>query len=95
MKPTVDAERLARAAHLVVVRIAADRYQVTGGRAPHVVQLADGRLRCDCQDQLRRRGCKHVLAVVLHRLPAPNVAALRDLVPLPRRGARRRQAVAS
>lgn len=97
--PRVDGQRLARAAHLAVVRIAADRYRVTGGSAEHVVQLVNGRLRCDCEDAVRHASsatvCKHRLAVALHRLPAPIVAALRDLVPLPRPGARRPKAVAS
>jgi hypothetical protein len=60
--------RLARAAHLSVQPLG-DGYRVTGGQAPHLVTLADGRPWCDCPDFAKRRGqpCKHVLAVELVR----------------------------
>jgi hypothetical protein len=92
--PAVDSARLQRAAHLVAVPLAPGRWSVSGGRAVHVVSLEAGRLNCDCVDGQMHPAvaCKHRLAVALHRLPEPIRAALRDLVPLPRR---RRKALAS
>jgi hypothetical protein len=85
--PGVDLARLQRAAHLVAVPLAPGRWSVRGGRAMHVVTLDAGRLRCDCVDGQMHPAvaCKHRLAVALHRLPEPIRAALRDVVPPPRR----------
>jgi AAA domain-containing protein/SWIM zinc finger len=51
------------------------RYRVTGGDAPHVVELGDGTgARCDCPDFHFRghtRDCKHLAAVTQELLLAP------------------------
>lgn len=95
MRPTVDRPRLQRAAHLTVERLAPGQYRVSGGAGVHLVTILATGPRCDCVDGQMHPAvaCKHRLAVALRRLPAPICAALRDVVPLPRRA--RRKAVAS
>lgn len=63
----VDLARLERALGLRVRRIGVGRYEVTGGREPHWVDLYTRRMpRCDCGDHIwRERVCKHILAVLL------------------------------
>ena len=91
----VDPRRLARAIHLDAVQVAPGRWIITGGRARHVVATDSSSARCECHDATMRRAvCKHRLAVALHRLPAPVRAALRLLVPRPRRARRRPQVAA-
>lgn len=79
----IDAGRLRRAVHLTVTEAGLHQWRVDGGRRPHVVTFAEGRLACDCRDQEIRGGsCKHILAVQLHRqLTPPLREALRAIVP--------------
>ena len=64
--PKVDPYRLRRALDLSVVADG-DGYLVAGGLEPHVVRGEPGDLVCDCMDAERGYGCKHGLAVMLHR----------------------------
>jgi len=76
-------DRADRAAGLAVEHVDGERYVVRGGRAPHLVDLADP-IRCDCKDYEFHPAieCKHILAV--HRFcgnghsgtaPAPSATA--------------------
>ena len=50
-------------------------YRVTGGRAPHTVQIDADVVRCDCADaHYRRRPCKHIAAVTSFLLAGPPIA---------------------
>ncbi len=74
--PDVPPELLARARRLHVRPLTPGRYEVTGGSAPHVVDLTGPTALCDCGDhQHRGRACKHLVAVALRRdgtgAPAP------------------------
>jgi hypothetical protein len=79
---TIDPARLLRALCLEVEPLGRGRYQVRGGRAPHVVLVgSQGRWACNCHDAAMRPSirCKHVLSVYLVRQLAPPVrAALRE-----------------
>ena len=57
-------DRATRAASLVVELLDGTRYRVTGGKTPHLVDLAQA-IRCDCQDHAFHPGmeCAHLLAV--------------------------------
>lgn len=84
-----DLGRLARALHLDAVRLTAGAWRVAGGAIAHEVN-AEG-TRCDCTDYGVHGGaCKHMLAVRLHSGDTETLAALRALVPLPRRASLRR-----
>lgn len=63
----VDPYRLRRAHGLSVTAPEAGCFRVTGGTDPHVVQLVNGNLRCDCGDAALGHRCKHVLAIELKR----------------------------
>ena len=64
---TVDPLRVARATLLTVERLTANLYTVTGGEAPHRVQVGPPE-DCDCVDFGVHGGrCKHLLAVALRR----------------------------
>ena len=62
-----DAQPGAGEPRLEVTVLGPDRYEVTGGAEPHVVELGTGSgVRCDCADfafRGRVRDCKHVVAV--------------------------------
>lgn len=60
-------------------------FRVTGGRAPHVIELSQDVARCDCGDYVyRRRQCKHLAAVVEYLILATNAGpGLEVDVPLP------------
>ena len=62
--PGVDLYRLRRARELAVEGDGTTFY-VRGGAEPHVVQLAETGLCCDCPDAAAGRTCKHVLAIRL------------------------------
>ena len=66
-RPITD--RAARAARLTVESLGATRFRVSGGKEPHLVDLAvlSGML-CDCKDYRWNPGvdCKHLLAVRAH-----------------------------
>ena len=50
-------------------------YRVTGGRAPHTVEIDADVVRCDCADaHYRRRPCKHLVAVTTFLLAGPPIA---------------------
>jgi len=75
----VTVDRAARATHLTVEHIDADRYAVRGGKTPHLVDLANA-IVCDCKDHAFHPGidCAHILAVQRFRgngMSAPVVAA--------------------
>lgn len=58
-----------RAQVMKVEPLGAGRYRVTGGSAPHVVDLNGAAPRCDCDDfafRGRVRLCKHITAAQLH-----------------------------
>jgi hypothetical protein len=77
--------RVARAIHLDVERLDAERWLVRGGASTHVVDAHRG--RCDCPDcRIRGRVCKHLLRVHLAQGDADTLALLRAVVPMPRRG---------
>lgn len=74
---TSDPARLRRAVHLDVDPLDSGAWTVTGGAEPHRVTERGRRLDCDCTDRrIRGVGCKHVLAVALHR---GHTAVLREL----------------
>jgi len=83
----IEKARLARALYLTARRTASGRYTVTGGMAPHEVTVDGERLTCGCADASLRAGveCKHALAVLLRRGNLDVLAALRELVPMPKR----------
>ena len=89
----MDPARLSRAVHLEVEEVGPRRYAVTGGASPHVVTVGgDGALRCDCTDYAVHGGavgCKHVLAVRLRLADTDVLAALRQVVPMPKRSKRK------
>ncbi|MGD0483797.1 MAG: hypothetical protein ABSB58_03980 [Gemmatimonadales bacterium] len=89
-RPTVDPGRLIRALGLTVEPGPRGTWYVQGGAAAHVVRRRCTGWTCDCLDGAFHPGqpCKHRLAVALNRLPPPIRAALRDVVPLPRRARR-------
>jgi SWIM zinc finger len=61
------------AAPLTVRPLDPMRYRVTGGRAPHIVELSAAPT-CDCPDfafRGRRRPCKHLAAVTAFRAADP------------------------
>jgi hypothetical protein len=88
MTDTVDLERLARGVHLDVTALGAGRFRVTGGATPHEVDARAG--VCDCADYTVRGGtCKHLASVRLRLGDPATLAALRGLVPYPRRPRRR------
>lgn len=73
----VDPARLRRAVYLDVDPRDSGVWTVTGGAEAHRVTERGRRLDCDCADrQIRGVGCKHVLAVALHR---GHPAVLREL----------------
>ena len=83
----IDPARLARALRLSVQRIERGRYQVSGAKSVHYVDLIDPAMeRCDCGDFLwRQLVCQHLLACLLREgdervvaAAARLVAALRD-----------------
>jgi len=89
----MDTARLARAVHLTAQRVARGRYVVTGGAGAHVVTVTESGAACDCADFSIRGGpCKHIVACRLRRGDPSMLAALRDLVPMPRRQRRGPQA---
>lgn len=93
----MDAARLARAVYLDAHRVRPGRWVVTGGAEPHDVTVdAGGVWRCDCADFSLRAGvgCKHVLRVRLTRADSDVIAALRELIPMPKRKRARPKAVA-
>jgi len=82
--PAVDPARLARAVHLRAEPLGQGLWRVTGGDAPHLVDIETG--SCDCVDyRLLGTRCKHVLAVRLAVLEPETRGALRDVVPMPKR----------
>jgi hypothetical protein len=84
-----DLGRLARAVHLDAVRLVNGAWRVTGGANVH--EVTSEATACDCTDYGVRGGaCKHLLAVRLHTGDPETLAALRALVPLPRRASLRR-----
>lgn len=73
---------------LVVDALGPSAYHVTGGRAPHRVEISNEIARCDCADhQYRKRACKHIravqgyLAVALSKGTAIRPVAERDSLP--------------
>jgi len=92
----MDTFRLSRAVHLDVEELGAGAWGVSGGAEPHVVTMGeDGALSCDCTDYEMHRGaigCKHVLAVRLRLADSDVLAALREVVTLPKRAKRKARA---
>jgi hypothetical protein len=79
--------------HLAASRAEDATWRLTGGARPHVVDQAG---RCDCADfVMRHTDCKHVLAVRLAHGDAEVLAALRQLVPLPKRSPPRQRRLES
>ena len=83
----IDPARLARALRLSVQRIERGRYQVSGAKSVHYVDLIDPTTeRCDCGDFIWRQiVCQHLLACLLREgdervvaAAARLIAALRD-----------------
>jgi len=75
----IDPVRLTRAVSLRVVP-EAGAFRVSGGERPHQVSgsVSSG-WTCDCEDHVRHRRCKHVLATELH-LGVPEVRHDADLL---------------
>lgn len=67
MPTGIDPYRLRRALDLHIAEIDSSQYAVTGGLEPHIVQVKDGRLSCDCPDASKGYQCKHMLGVRLCR----------------------------
>jgi helicase len=63
----VEPYRLRRALDLTVLAQDSGVYRVAGGLEPHLVQMKDGQLVCDCAEAAQGHICKHALAVRLHR----------------------------
>ncbi len=81
---TVDRTRLARAVHLEAERLPDGRWRITGGSAPHIVDLTAD--TCDCPDHAMRRGvCKHLARARLAEGDADTLRALGELLPAPKR----------
>ena len=77
----IDGARLRRAIWLDIKRVGPRRYQVSGGRHLHAVNL-ETEQQCDCRDYLWRAcQCKHVLAARLREGDATVILALRLIVP--------------
>lgn len=78
----VDPARLVRALQLSVVRIDRGRYETSGGKAVHYVDLIDPAMeRCDCADFIWRQiVCQHLLACLLREGDERVVAAAARLV---------------
>lgn len=66
MPSGVDPYRFRRALSLQV-EAAGPVFRVSGGLDPHVVEIDQGALRCDCADHSKGNLCKHILAVRLHQ----------------------------
>ncbi|MDB4875732.1 MAG: hypothetical protein JWM41_2178 [Gemmatimonadetes bacterium] len=65
--PTVDPDRLRRAAARVVTRVGANRFLVEGRHEPHYLVDLDEPASCRCRDaQVRGGPCLHELAARLH-----------------------------
>jgi hypothetical protein len=63
----VDPYRLRRALDLKVKGDGKNRWSVTGGSEPRLVQLTKAAFSCSCPDHAKGRECKHRIAVRLHR----------------------------
>jgi helicase len=63
----VDPYRLRRALDLQVKGDGKNRWSVTGGSEPRLVQLESESFTCSCPDHAKGRECKHRIAVRLHR----------------------------
>ena len=88
--PLRQQDRLARAVHLDAVYLCDGQWGVSGGGGRHVV---DVRARsCDCGDYVVHHGvCSHLATVLLALGDPPTMAALRALVPAPKRRPRQRR----
>ena len=76
--------RLARAVFLTCERTGFGLYRVSGGAESHAVKLGENP-RCDCTDYAVRGGpCKHLLRARLARGDSKVIAALQQLVSLPK-----------
>jgi hypothetical protein len=76
---------LARAVGLDARRLERGRYEITGGSAPHVVDIRER--SCDCTDFAVHGGaCKHLLRALMAVGDPFTLSALRSLVPEPKRG---------
>lgn len=85
-RDVIDPTRLARAIHLDCKRMNPSSFRVSGGEADHIVEVANGRVVCDCYDaQYHGDGCKHSLIVRLIAGDQSVVKALRKLVAPPPR----------
>ena len=92
MSGRVDLLRLMRAVHLDACRAADLEYVISGGATVHRVNLA-GVEPCDCYDhRVDGHRCKHLLRVALAEGDSEVLRALRQLIPLPKRGRRVRAA---
>lgn len=78
----IDPARLVRALQLGVKRIGRGRYETSGGKAVHYVDLIDPAMeRCDCADFIwRQLVCQHMLACLLREGDERVVAAAARLV---------------
>jgi hypothetical protein len=78
----IDPARLARALKLSVRRIERGRYELTGGKVVHYVDLIDPAMdRCDCPDfAWRQVVCQHLLACLLREGDERVLRALARLV---------------
>jgi uncharacterized Zn finger protein len=78
----VETGRLERGVTLVAERVGRGRYQVTGGREQHWVDLTTpNQPRCDCGDHVwRDRVCKHILAALLREGDPEVIGAVGGLV---------------
>jgi predicted nucleic acid-binding Zn finger protein len=63
----VDPYRLRRALDLKTKGDGKNRWTVTGGSEPRLVQLEGEAFSCSCPDHAKGRECKHRIAVRLHR----------------------------
>ena len=94
----MDTTRLARAVHLTAEADGPGRWIVTGGAEPHaVMETSPGVFACGCTDAAMRADveCKHVLRMRLEHADPEVLAALRELVAMPKcaRPRRKGQAV--
>ncbi len=84
----IDPGRLHRAIWLATERMGPGRYEVTGDRDSHLVDLTAG--GCDCRDAAYRLAiCKHELAARLREGDEVVIRALRLIVPEPVGSSRR------
>lgn len=87
---TIDARRLQRAVWLSVEPLGYGHcYRVANGSRSHFVNLESATASCDCWDYLYRGAiCAHQLSAALREGEPSVVAALRLLIPSPKRRTR-------